>query len=135
MLLNGLLGLFLFESTWARTKRHRQVDETRDSHFPAWRRNDAAGWRKWQFYPLAVTVMPLRILVFCMCVVLLALINYIVCLGVDMEKDLPIWRRRISRFAFTFCSSLGCLILGVIGVPQWPATDYSKWLGKYQLAQ
>jgi hypothetical protein len=46
-ILNGLLGLFIFESTWARTKKHREVDEVRDNHFPAWRRYDAPGWRKW----------------------------------------------------------------------------------------
>lgn len=77
--------------------------------------------------------MPLRILGFLLNVILLALVNYIACLGADMKKDLPLWRRRITKFAFTLFSTIASLILGVIGVPQWPAADYSKWLGKYHL--
>ena len=40
----------------------RNVDEARDSQFPAYRRYDVKNWRKWKFYLGAVTLMPIRLL-------------------------------------------------------------------------
>ena len=54
------IGLFCFEWAWIQIKPLREIDETRDSKYPAFRRWDAYHWRKWRFYFGAVTVMPFR---------------------------------------------------------------------------
>lgn len=58
-----LFGLYLFEWAWAKTKCIRDVDEARDSQYPAYRRTEVRKWRKWRFYFGAVTWTPLRIFV------------------------------------------------------------------------
>jgi hypothetical protein len=70
-----MLGLFLFEWSWAQVKSIREVNESRDSKYPAYRRLDAIKWRKWKFYFGAVTWMPLRVLFGFGSVVLLFLFN------------------------------------------------------------
>jgi len=42
----------------------REVNEARDSEYPAYRRYDVKNWKKWKFYFGAVTVMPLRFALF-----------------------------------------------------------------------
>ena len=39
--LNALVGILLFEWCWKVTKPIREIDEDRDSKYPAFRRNDA----------------------------------------------------------------------------------------------
>ena len=58
-----LSGLALFEWAWASVKSIRDVNEERDSQFPAFRRLDAKKWNKFRFYLGAVTILPLRILI------------------------------------------------------------------------
>jgi hypothetical protein len=129
LLANALIGILLFERVWARTKRHRQRDEARDKHFPAWRRHDAPNWRKWHFYPMAVTFMPLRVLAFFSCLLIVVVLNKLIMLGVDVNKPLPKYRRYLTKLIVAFCSFGCCISLGVIGIPTWPDTNYSKWLG------
>jgi|TARA_B110000285_G_C15134511_1_gene625948 hypothetical protein len=40
----------------------REVDEERDSQYPAFRRRDVQNWARWKFYPGAVLVMPTRLI-------------------------------------------------------------------------
>jgi hypothetical protein len=54
------LGFVMFEWSWAQTKLFREVNESRDSLYPAYRRYDVKNWRKWKFYFGAITVLPLR---------------------------------------------------------------------------
>ena len=56
-----LLGLYLLESAWKDTKQLREVDEARDSQYPAYRRLDVKKWQKWKFYFGAMTFMPIRV--------------------------------------------------------------------------
>lgn len=60
---NALIGLVAFEWAWAKVKTIQQVDETRDSQYPAFRRLDAKNWRKWHFYLGAITLMPIRLII------------------------------------------------------------------------
>lgn len=55
------LGLLMFEWAWSQVKPLREIDEQRDSKFPAFRRWDAFRWRKWKFYFGAVTFMLIRL--------------------------------------------------------------------------
>ena len=58
---NALFGLIIFEWAFSKTKRHRNVDEQRDSLFPAWRRLDVNSFKRWKMYPIALTFMPLKL--------------------------------------------------------------------------
>jgi hypothetical protein len=66
-------GLVMFEWAWAKMAPFRNVDETRDSQFPAYRRYDVKNWRKWKFYFGAVTLMPLRLILSVLTIFLLFL--------------------------------------------------------------
>jgi len=57
LILNALAGILTVNWLWKKLERIRDVQEDRDSLFPAFRRLDAGQWRKWHFYPLACTIM------------------------------------------------------------------------------
>ena len=60
LVLNAVFGLILFEWAWHKTKRMRELEEKMpDLHkiMPAFRRTDVHKWRKWRFYPGAMTVV------------------------------------------------------------------------------
>ena len=59
--INAVLGLVIFEYAYWQSRRLRNVDEDRDSKFPAMRRTDVRKWRRWKFWPFAMTLLPLRI--------------------------------------------------------------------------
>lgn len=89
LVLNGILGAYMFERAWAATSRHRQVDEARDSLFPAWRNSECLKWNKWSFYPLAVTIMPLRFFCFIASLALIPILHSILLFGHDLNKPIP----------------------------------------------
>ena len=63
MILIGLymfIGWLSFEWAWIQLKPVREVEEERDSKYPAFRRWDAYKLKKWKFYLGAVTIMPIR---------------------------------------------------------------------------
>ena len=57
IILNALLGLIAFEWAWYTTKRHRDPPPGLEELMPAFRRVDAHKWRKWSFYPGALTLI------------------------------------------------------------------------------
>ena len=73
LVLNALLGLILFEWSWANAKPIREIDEKRDSKYPAFRRYDALHWKKRNFYLGAVTLMPFRLISMIVYVMIVAL--------------------------------------------------------------
>ena len=62
LIVNALIGLLLFEYAWAKVRKVREINEERDSLYPAFRRYDAKKWSKWRFYIGAVTFMPIRLI-------------------------------------------------------------------------
>ena len=44
--INAIVGLIIFEITWASTKRYRNPIKELDERFPMYRRIDAANWNK-----------------------------------------------------------------------------------------
>ena len=62
LIIQGILGLIGIEYALKRVKRMMEIDEIRDSQFPAFRRLDAGRWSRLKFYPGALLVMPLRFL-------------------------------------------------------------------------
>jgi hypothetical protein len=73
--LQALLGFVLLEFAWRRTKRHREVDEERDSLFPHFRRTDVQNWARYKFYPGAMLLMPTRIIL----IVLICSLTIFIC--------------------------------------------------------
>ena len=68
-----LLGLVLFEWSYYKLRVIRKPNEARDARYPAFRRADAVKWRRWKFYPGALTLLPLRVIL----AVMIGLICYI----------------------------------------------------------
>jgi hypothetical protein len=68
-----LLGLGLFEWSYFKLRVMREPNEARDARYPAFRRFDAVKWRRWKFYPGALTLLPLRVIL----AVLIGLICFI----------------------------------------------------------
>jgi hypothetical protein len=58
------VGWFHLEMVWPRMERYLEINESRDRHFPAFRRLDNQNWTKAMFYPMALTIYTTRIL-FC----------------------------------------------------------------------
>lgn len=56
----AVIGIIGVEYAWSRMKRFREIDEERDSKYPAFRRVDAKNWSRWKFYPGAMLLMPTR---------------------------------------------------------------------------
>ena len=57
----AVIGVIAIEYAFLRLKRFKNIDEERDSRFPAFRRRDAHLWSKWKFYPGALLSMPFRL--------------------------------------------------------------------------
>lgn len=60
--INALLGLIMFEWAWCSTSRCRTQPVEVDDLFPTFRRVDARRWRKWRFYPGAMTLLLPRLI-------------------------------------------------------------------------
>jgi hypothetical protein len=71
--LNALTGLYLFNLALKRTRVARTVDEARDSKYPGWRRNDTANFNYPGMTLAAMTIMPVRILIFASAFILIFL--------------------------------------------------------------
>jgi hypothetical protein len=64
LVIYALIGLAMFEWAWSKTKIHRNKDDARDSHFPAWSRIDVHRWNKMKMYPFAMTILPFKLFSF-----------------------------------------------------------------------
>ena len=129
LIINALVGLVMFEFAWAATKRYRKLDELRDSRFPAWRRNDVKNWSRLKLYPTALTIMPFRVISFVVANVIVALINKVILLGLDLEKPIPVSRRNLTKIVFQIGAWLMSILLGTIPIYKTIDKDYSYWLG------
>jgi len=52
-----ILSVYCLEASWKKMKRLTEVNEERDSQYPAFRRTDALLWKKWKFYPIGMTAL------------------------------------------------------------------------------
>lgn len=131
MLWNALNGLTLFNMFWFQVQRYKDVNEERDSLFPAFRRLDAKNWDYWKFIPGALTIYPLRGLMGCWLLFILAVISKIILIGHKLGKEpLTGWRRVANEAAYRglcWCIVTNC---GVSQMKHHPVVDYSEYLGK-----
>ena len=82
-----LIGLLLFEYSWHQTACVRDGNELRDAKYPAFRRQDVNRWKRWKFYPGAITIMPLRLIILAIIGILAYITVRIVTIGHNFEKD------------------------------------------------
>ena len=77
--LNAVLGLAIFEMTWAKLNRYKVPHEELNERFPMYRRNDAVNWDKSFLRIGAATLLIPRLLV-CIWV----FVTLLICLNVLM---------------------------------------------------
>ena len=70
----AVIGLIAVEWALYKFRRYMEVDEDRDSNFPAFRRTDAHKYARWKFYPGALLLMPTRFLLLCLDAVFLIVV-------------------------------------------------------------
>jgi hypothetical protein len=126
-----LIGVLLFEYSWHSVRKVRETDEARDIRYPAFRRWDAKNWARWKFYPGAVTIMPLRLIL----MILIGLICYlsvrIVTIGYkfDESRIMTGCRAKTVKALTNFFSSLllaACCMRYTINKVDF---DYTEYLG------
>ena len=126
-----IFGLVLFEWAWYNTQRVRQIDEERDSCYPAFRRLDAKHWSKNRHYFLAATLLPVRFYFG----VNIALIGGILFSKVILAgyKERPIigWRKWVVDVHSKYLNHLMhlCVNAWIVRI-DLDDFDYSPWLGK-----
>lgn len=113
LVINAAIGWFLFEQAWKASEFHRVVDEDRDRNYPAWRRLDCHLWKRSEMLPLALTILPLRIIFFVLSMGMINFVHFILYLGCDHNLPQPN-RRRIGKMVFTIQSFFNALSLGII---------------------
>ena len=74
LIVQAFFGFIAIEYAFSRLKRMRNVDESRDGQYPAYRRLDAKKWHRCKFYPGALFSMPFRLVFIIMQGIVLSLI-------------------------------------------------------------
>lgn len=113
-------------------KALRDVDEERDSKYPAYRRWDVNKWARWKFYPGAIILLPLKFLLALLIVIACYIVVRIVTIGHNFNEDKPIrgWlRNKVLGYVYKFMCSLVVLVVGVRSSIEERDYDYSHYLG------
>ena len=105
-MVNAVLGLISFEWAWYKLYRFRRPIPELESLMPAFRRNDVKYWRKWLYYPGAVTIMWPRFLFGVIDASILVLLVKIVLIGQPMREPIVGFRRSLVRYIFKFWTFL-----------------------------
>ena len=82
----AVIGIIIFEYSWACTSRHRESNEEIDASYPTANRKDAKKWKRWHFYPRAMLIMPTRCLLLLVDLLILTLLVRIFCIGHNFKK-------------------------------------------------
>ena len=98
--INALLGILVFELSWAKTRPIREIDEARDSLYPSFRRYDAKNWRRWKFYPGAVTLLIPRFLLVILNLFLCWVFTLIMTIGHNMDMPLTGCRNKVVKCVY-----------------------------------
>ena len=109
LLLNAMLGLYLFEKAWYKTRRFRNPIEELNAQFPELMRHDAPNWKKWKFYPGAITLLVPRIIFMILSCLILAIGLKLLLIGHDMEKPLTGCRQLLTKGFTKLMGNLMCL--------------------------
>ena len=124
-----MLGAFMLEWAWYNTQRIHNVDEERDSCFPAFRRPEAKNWNKAAFYPMAVTTVPARIWIAIMVCPGTATFSNIVLFGYKQRPILG-WRKPLLDVHYQAMQYI-LFVIHFMRVSHIVDKDfdYTEWLG------
>ena len=61
--INAIAGILIIELELKKCKPLMNIDEERDSKIPPFRRLDTHNWKRWRFYPGAMTIMIPRVII------------------------------------------------------------------------
>lgn len=133
LLLNAVLGVALFERTWKSTERFRNSNKELDQLFPAFRRDDAHRWARWQFYPGAVFLLIPRVI----WVILMFMLNVLLCRIFTLGHDHTKPYKGVRKFLVNMGYYLTARSIGVLCYTTWNTykylnpeeCDYSEYLG------
>lgn len=131
MVVQAILGILALEYAWCRTKRFRKAEEARDVGFPAWRRRDVQNWARWKFYPLAILVMPTRLILIMVGLIFHTSFVTLFSIGHDFKKG-PMkngCRKWIITFMYHVCCCFVLFISGMRTKLKYIEMDYSEYLG------
>lgn len=130
--INALFGIVIFEWAWAVTKPIREIDEARDSKYPAFRRYDAHKWARWKFYPGAMTLLPLRMFLAFSNLLMCWVIALIFTIGsnIDNGKPLARWRKKTLFFIYWCQTALEGFYFSYRWTKRFQDFDYQEYLGK-----
>ena len=120
LVINALLGVAIFERTWQSTSRFRNPNKDLDTLFPAFRRDDAARWARWQFLPGAMFLLIPRLIWLVMMFFLNVLLCRIFTIGHDHTKPYKGVRKFLVNFGYYITSRS----TGVICYSTWNTYKY-----------
>ena len=112
----AVIGIILFEYSWAATSRYRDAQADRDNSYPTANRPDAKDWARWKFYPRAMFMMPSRFLLLVVDLLIMTILAKIFCIGHDFKKGpLGGCRKKIVYFIVKWFAQ-GLLTVGGISI-------------------
>ena len=121
---NTLLGVILLEWAWAKTSIHRQLPHhlpDLDKRMASFRRLDVHRWRKWQFYPGAMTLLVPRLIMAIFLLALLVIVLNILLIGHDRSRPIPDGaRKRCLQSIYYFVAAS----ISIWSFWTWPSTKY-----------
>lgn len=129
---NAIVGIVMFEYAMKRMRSVREIIEERDSMFPAWRRLDIKRISRWRMYPIAMTIMPIRIFACIFGLIILFLLAKLCYCGRIQElksQQTKGRRKKFMEWLLTFACNCGLFIMGTYTTTRLADTDYSEWLG------
>jgi hypothetical protein len=88
LLTNAVLGLFMFEWAWSKTRRFRNPNKELNKIFWMFERKDAKYWARWKFYPGAITILVPRIMLGMISLIMLTLIVSLLLIGHNINEPL-----------------------------------------------
>lgn len=138
-MLNSLIGLIIFERTWYNTRRFRNHPDEVHASFPAYCRVDRKEWKKWKFYPGAITLLVPRMLIGISLIIILAGLVKILLLWHPSNAPILGCRKFLIHFCLKVVSFLITTITffcwmseKTIDITKTPLGNYSQYLGYEQ---
>lgn len=123
------LSVFCIENSWKKMKRLRDVNEERDSQYPAFRRTDTHKWKKWKFYPIGMTAL-FRLSFSLSLVFISGIYSWFIRLGHDNDKPLTGIRKWLIQTYFAFTTRTVMMMYLIKLDYVWLDNyDYSYYLG------
>jgi hypothetical protein len=130
-LINWLLNVLIIEFLAIRKiKSIINVNEERDSKYPAFRRTDTKWFSRWWLYPICHLNL-LKLVICFLCIGKSALVTNLVTLGTNKDEPITGWRYKACRLSagFTAAVLLHCASNCVWLSTKRPKVCYKKFLG------